>query len=379
MAWMGVQAFWMAARRKGDAAGRQCLSAGFGLAKSMRLGGRGSWLLLLALLFAGCVSAEGGKPGPVAAGPARDGGFDVVVENVTVETVEAGVTVPALLGYVDGGEVTKLVVMAHGYGHTVEISWVQYVGSVPRPDTAVIATDYRDNLMFPILKGAEDVINATLLALERFPTVETVYLLGVSMGGAVSGTAITESVGLRAPGKSLYDFWIDAEGVSMPAETWAEATAIGHPAAAQIEHDAGATPVEDPDAYVRRSPALRADEMKAAGLQAAVVIHAYNDGLVPFNQGREMATALYAATIPTQFFHVTRDGDGQTSGTTGTGAISGALGQPDPNEDTTNLSGHASEADPGHPVMRTALEQLDLMLDGTYAVSFGEWVVDDQI
>lgn len=301
------------------------------------------------------------------------------VENISVTTVD-GSTVTGLLGHVPGSQPTRLVVFCHGYGHTVEASWFGHVQRTLRADTAVVTTNYRNNLEFPTLRGAEDTIAATQLALARFPTVQTVYLLGVSMGGAISGTAISESVGLGPNGESLYDYWVMVEGVSMLTETWAEATAVGSPAGPQIEDDAGGTPLTVPQEYQRRSPALRAQDMAAGGLRAAAVVHDFNDGLVPYNQGREMAAALLLARIPTQMFDVLRTAADQPRGTTGTGAIAGIPGLDDPNDTLgLNLAGHGSEADYNHPVIRTGFEQLELMLDGTYdeTTPYNETVVDD--
>jgi hypothetical protein len=244
-----------------------------------------------------------------------------------------------------------------------------------------VATDYRDNLGFPTLRGAYDTIAATEYALEKFPSIDTVYLFGVSMGGAVSGTAIVESAAISDDGKALYDYWITAEGVSQLVETYGEAKAAAEAtgnatamaAAAGIERDTGGTPAECPLAYQRRSPALHAAQMQLGGVQAATVIHPVNDGLVPHNQGREMAGALTTAGIATQFFTVVGIPEGQDPGTTGTGTL--GAGEAD---GTLNLAGHGSEADATHPVMRTAFEQLRKMLDGQYnaEVPYFECIVD---
>lgn len=303
-----------------------------------------------------------------------------------------------LLVYMRDELPTRLVVFAHGNGHFVRGSWLPHMrrelqlaqfyqnnpGSV-----AFVATDYRDNLGFPALRGAHDTIAATLRALEQFPSIETVYLFGVSMGGAVSGIAIAESVILptgesrfTADGSPLFDYWIDVEGVSQLAETYAEAAVAAQisefAAAARdgIERDAGGTPPECPLAYHRRSPAYHATTMKLGGIRAATVVHAINDGLVPHNQGRVMAAALTTATIPTQFFTIAGVPPGQDPGTTGTETLQ--AGDLDP---LLNLAGHGSEAQAFHPVMRVAFENLRKMLDGSYneTVPYFECVVDPNL
>ncbi len=285
---------------------------------------------------------------------------------------------------------TRLVVFAHGIGHNVRSSWLPHMQRELRlarhyentpGNVAFVSTDYRDNYGFPTLRGAYDIIAATEYALEKFPSIETVYLFGVSMGGAVSGTAIVESAAISDDGSSLFDYWIDVEGVSQLAETYSEAKAAGEAtgnatalaAASGIERDTGGTPVECPLAYQRRSPALHAAQMQLGGIKAATVIHPVNDGLVPYNQGREMASALTTAGIATQFFTVVGIPEGQNPGSTGTGTL--GAGDVDP---ALNLAGHGSEADAYHPVMRAAFEQLRKMLDGSYneTVPYFECIVD---
>lgn len=292
-----------------------------------------------------------------------------------------------------GEEPTRLVVFAHGIGHSVRASWLPHMrrelalaqelennpGSV-----AFVSTDYRDNFGFPALRGAHDTIAATQYAMEKFPTIDTVYLFGVSMGGAVSGTAIVESTAVTEDGSSLYDYWLDVEGVSLLHETYTEAQAAANAtgnatamaAVAGIERDTGGTPAECPLAYQRRSPVFHAAEMQLAGIRAATVIHAVNDGLVPHNQGRQMASALTTAGIPTQFFTIVGIPEGQDPGSTGTGTL--GAGEAD---STLNLAGHASEADAEHPVMRIAFENLRKMLDGTYneTVPYHECIIDANI
>lgn len=317
-------------------------------------------------------------------------GGGVMIESITSDAAAVQVAAPptvgksdpgqvsGLLGYVPGSSPTRLVVFCHGLGHTVEASWYRAVENFVDADTAVVTTNYRDNGALPVLRAAHDTIAATLQAKQRFPTVQTVYLLGVSLGGAVSGTAISESTHVTADGSSLYNYWVTVEGLSNVVEAWTEATAVVPEYAQYLEEDAGGTPATVPEEYVRRSPALRAQEMAAAGLRAVAVIHDVNDGLVVTNQGREMADALVASAIPVQLFTVLRVADGQDPGTTGTGALAGILGLDDPNN-MIQLAGHGSEADYAHPVIRTGFEQLRLMLDGEYdeTTPYMEYTVDD--
>lgn len=346
----------------------------------------GWFSLLLLLLLSACGGDGDGATDDVDAG--QPGGL--VIEQFATDATEvqaaappsAGKTdisnPPGLLGYYQGSTPTRLVVFAHGLNHNVVDHWTQYMLRTTRPDVATVTTDYRDNLDFPILRGAHDTIAATLFALERFPSIETVYLLGVSMGGAVSGTAIAESAHVTDDGSGLYDYWVALEPLTNLLEAWAEASGALPEVAAGMEEDAGGNPVEQPVAYQRRSPALRSSEMAALGLRAVAIVHPLNDGLVVYNQAREMATALVAAAVPTQLTTVLRHAEGQDAGTDGTGFFAGILGLDDPN-DEIRFAGHADEADAAHPVMRRGFEILEELLDGEYdeSIPYMEHILDD--
>lgn len=340
---------------------------------------------LAASLLLGACSAGGGD---TAAGSTRT--QDLVVEAITTDASAVQAAAPPTTGKADAGQPTgllayyrgsapdKLVVFCHGLHHNVEDDWLQYILRVVRPDIAVVATNYRDNDQLPILRGAHDTIAATLMAKARFPSVKTVYLLGVSLGGAVSGTALTESVHVTPDGRGLYDYWVALEPLSNVFEAYPEAVAALPEAAAALEEETGGTPVTQPEAYQRRSPALRTQDMAAAGLRAVAVVHDVNDGLVTYNQGRELALGLVANRIPVQFTTVLRHAEGQDPGTTGTGTLTGIAGVEDDPLNVLHLAGHADEADATHPVMREGFELLQQMLDGSYdfTTPYRESVVD---
>lgn len=326
-------------------------------------------ILLSVMLVTGALALPAGADehlNPDAGcGPGAEG---AVMEDL--DHTSGGEQLHACLAYPAAGEATveRLVVVAHGLGWTVQAGWSHHmVEIVERTDaTAVVATNYRDNFQFPAMQGAEDTVRVTQLAQERFSSVEETILVGVSMGGTISGTAL--HIAPELAGEGLYDHWFDLEGLTNLFESYAEARAVGVavPFAADvaddIEDDAGGTPAEVPQAYVERSPALNAEAMAAAGLESAVVVHAVNDGLVPYDQAREMADALVDAGVPVELHTILRDGPDQTSGTTPT---SHALDpSEDPNEQHLDLAGHASEADRGHPVMDVGLERLIGLLGG---------------
>lgn len=294
---------------------------------------------------------------PLGAG--GDGRGEVVPYSIMVD----GKVATGLLGVPDGPP-RALVVYGHGYGNTVE-SWVQHLHQAAGQGHLAVAMDYSP--FFDLDRGAAET-NAAALALADGWGIEVVALFGVSMGGAVTGLALAEAP-QRADGSDLYDWWFDVEGVSMLHETWLEATAVGHPSAPQIEEETGGTPLEVPQEYVRRSVALRPLDVREH-VGGVVVLHALNDGLVPYDQGREAALTLRAVGLPLDFYTIVR-GDPAELGTTGTAA----LGLPNP----LDLAGHAWEGSSTHPVMRTALARLWALLKGGEAPLVGEFIVDAQL
>lgn len=288
--------------------------------------------------------------------------------------------ITSVTAYREGSTPTKLVVFCHGYGQTVEGAWLKHLRRTASDDIVAVSTNYRDNLGFPSQRGAEDTIALTRATLARFPSIKTVYALGVSMGGNVCGNAVTLSARQSPVGKSLYDFWVDVEGLTNLSESWTEGRAALPDAAAGMERDAGGTPADQPQAYVDRSPALNANTMKSGGVRAVAVIHGFNDGLVPYNQAREMALALQQAGIPTQLFNVVFDSPTQDSGTTLTGDLGLVTGgqAPDANDAAgLNLTGHGWEGDYDHPVIRAGFDQLARMLDGSFPTDpYGENVIN---
>ncbi|HLE95730.1 MAG TPA: prolyl oligopeptidase family serine peptidase [Candidatus Thermoplasmatota archaeon] len=263
-----------------------------------------------------------------------------------------------------GPQPTVLVVMAHGYGHHVDPSWLNHLREVADRGYVAVAMDYGQT--FQVREGAEESVAAAVDLQDEYG-IDRAVMFSVSMGGAIAGYALAETPG-------VFDDWIDVEGVSMLAETWAEAKAVEHPAAGEIEEETGGTPTDVPMEYVRRSAALRAGGIRVGGLQHAIVVHAINDGLVPYDQGREMATALRGVGIPTTFHTVLR-GSCAEQGTTGTDALLGSA--PIEDNNPACLAGHASEASSTHPVMRTGLDSLFGLLDGSdVPITYAEKVVD---
>lgn len=242
-----------------------------------------------------------------------------------------------------------LVVIAHGYGHT-STSHLAHLSRIAEDGYVAVAMDFRGT-GFPLRAGADDTIAATRDLLASHPT-DLVVLYSVSMGTTVAGMVLAEM-------PDVFDYWVDNEGLAMLHETWAGATALAPSgnafavqAAADIEAECGGTPVDAPACYLERSAATRASEF--VGLKGAILTHGLNDGLVPYDQGREMAAALRATGVPVEFHTVTTSAPGG-EGTTVTGYTpAGGMG----------LAGHGTESNDAHALTALSFALLHEILGG---------------
>lgn len=263
----------------------------------------------------------------------------------------------AVPGSMAGGP-AGLVVILHGYGHKAE-SHRGHLGHLAAQGYVAVAMDYSGE-GFPLGAGAADT-RAAIADLEaRFDFPKRV-LYSVSMGTAVAA--------LLLPHES-FDLWVNNEGLAMLHETWAGASALapsGNPTAvnarAQIEAECEGTPAQAPGCYLARSAALRAAEFDVGGV---VLTHGLNDGLVPYDQGREMVGALRAQGIPSEFYTVVRSDPGG-EGTTISGYTPlGGLG----------LAGHGTESNDAHALTQLSFRLLDDVLAGRLVPADNEHVVD---
>lgn len=345
-------------------------------------------------------------PGPAVAVPRVPGlvchdGTDVA-RPLTL-TVEGE---PATGHYaVPGGTPRALVVIGHGFGHT-SFSWVEHMRRFARNradggfGVAAVAMDYRglkilpddngdglpESRGFPVMDGAQDLIAAARAMQANCPTIETTVLLGVSGGGAMSGIALAlagEKEITQPGGGALFDYWMDIEGVANFAETYLEARAAeialsnetARKAKADIERETGGPIEEHPDAYEERTVVARIDDLEASGVKGVVIVHGVDDGLVPYNQSRELATRLGLAGVPTDLFTVGRRSPESERETTLTGYAGGAV---DPDY-MSPLAGHASEKSTTHIVMVTAFRRLSALLKGNVPETYQEFLVDGEM
>ena len=287
------------------------------------------------------------------------------------------------------GRPRGLVVFGHGYGHT-SFSWDRHMLAAARQGLIAVTMDYRgltflpdgngdglpDSRGWPAMAGAKDLLFAAR-AFEAICGPETVTILGVSMGANMTGLAVAlagERGVEKRDGGPLFDYWIDVEGAVNVTETYLEArtlapvNAFAAQAQSDIEKETGGPIEQQPQAFRDRTVVARIDDIAAAGLDGAVVIHGIDDGLVPHNQGREMSSLLGASRIPTDMITVgLRDEDSERETT-----ISGNVGsQLDPNY-TSPLAGHASEKSTTHIVMNVAFDRLWAIVGGETPAGYRE-------
>lgn len=280
-----------------------------------------------------------------------------------------------------------LVVYAHGYGHS-SLSWQEHLrDTVARTGAAALAMDYRGTTFvgdddgdgvpstrgWRVAEGAEDSIAAARL-FEARCGIETIVLMGVSMGGNAAGLAV--AAGPRShDGGPLFDWWVQVEGASNLVELYNGARALGVAnefaanAAADMEEAFGGTFEQVPDVYVERSVVARVPDIAASGVRGVFVVHAFEDGLAPYNQSRELVAGLRASGVGTDMHSVgSRDAESE-AGTT----LSSYAGVDSP------MTGHASERSATHLVMRTAFDLVDQLVAGTLAPSDVEVLVDGSL
>jgi len=290
---------------------------------------------------------------------------------------------------VPDGPPRGLVVFAHGYSHTAE-SYREHLTRTAKQDGVIaVAMDYRGTQLvdgtheggqplargWPVTEGAEDSVAAAQL-FERRCRVETVVIYGLSMGGNVSGLAAATGAD-RKDGSPLFDIWIDVEGATNVIETYQAARLIaitGEPFAVQavedIEEQTGGTFEEVPGAYLERAVVTRGRDIAASGIEGVILVHGVEDGLVPYNQSREMTEALRANGVPAELYSVLTRAEDSESGITITGTALDGTGTYE-----SPFAGHASDTSTTHTVPVTAFELLSQVIDGA-TVGCGEFVVD---
>jgi acetyl esterase/lipase len=307
---------------------------------------------------------------PAIARPAAPGGLPCSGDPGQVHRIDltiAGVRTWGLYA-VPKGKPVGMVAFAHGYGHTPE-SWRKHLSDVARREHVIaFAMNYRGSIERPAVRGwrVAEGASDTIAVAHRFDVAchpRTVVAYGVSMGGNTSGLAV--AAGIRKVGRDrpLFDWWIDVEGAANVVETYQEARSLaasGNVFAVQAQQDIEAEmggPLEPRrDLYLQRTVVHRVADIAASGVGGVVIVHGAGDGLVPYDQSRELATALRAQGVPVQFFTVGAKPAGTESGTTLDGYA--------PVDHDSPFAGHASEASDGHLVGNLGFARLHALFQG---------------
>jgi hypothetical protein len=310
-------------------------------------------------------------PGPatraaVACTDSSDGAEQV---SLTVDKQKASgwVALPA-------GKPKGIVAVTHGYGHT-GLSWVHHLRWAARElGVIALAMDYRGAKVSPPKKdgdlpsargwnvsaGAADTIAATRLYEACAPDAMNV-LFSISMGSNTGGLVLAEGP-QRSNGRGpLYDYWFNLEGAVNVIETYlsarmlavsGNATAVN--ALEDITAEMGGSIEEVPEEYQKRAVVTRVDEIAASGVKGVMMIHGLDDGLVPYNQSRELLAGFDATGVPAQMFTVGRRTAESEKDTSLTNYV---MSNYDKNY-ISPVAGHASEKSFVHIVMKTAFERL---------------------
>ena len=320
------------------------------------------------------------KPHPAAVDPCSG-------DPSQVRSISLGVKgQPARALYaVPRGTPRGIVVFDHGYGHTMH-SWAAHASrTAAELGVIAIAPDYRLQRNTPgsplpssrgwrVQEGAEDTV-ALAQHFERVcaPTgINVVY--GVSMGGNTSGLVLAMQP--KDPqGKPLFDVWVDVEGAVNVTETYlgartlAAANEFAANAQADIEEAFGGTLEEVPEVYAERTVVNRVDDIAASGVKGVVIVHGVADGLVTYDESRQLQALLRAAGVPVDLTTFVRRSEGSEAGTTVDGYVPTGIESP--------FAGHASEVSTTHDVGRKGFAKLaEIYAEG--GVTCRERVIDPQ-
>ena len=282
-----------------------------------------------------------------------------------------------------------LVVFFHGYSHTAR-SWAEHLTRTAAQDGVIaVAMNYRGQVDGPpypgttlprsrgwqVSEGAADSIAAAQLFDRTCPALPTVVAYGVSMGGNASGLAVAAR-SKRVSGAPLFDQWFDVEGAVNVIEIYTAARALAATgntmaanATADIEREMGGPIEQRPEEYTSRTVVRRAEDVAASGVLGVTLVHGADDGLVPYNQSREIQARLRALGLPVDMVTVGTRGEASEPGTT----LTGSFGPPGY---TSPFAGHADEASTTHIVGNAGFERLSAYLRRGETPHCREFVVD---
>ena len=227
-----------------------------------------------------------------------------------------------------------------------------------------VTFEYPNDQGFPVLAGAQASLQLQkqLRSDPRFARLQRVVYFGVSMGGAVSGTALSENA--KQGGAPISD-WVLAEPVTDVRETYRVASGLNQLIGALdpdpgstvsgIQQDTGQTK-PTVEALARRSPFANpkaiADSLRG---NTTIVTGAFDAEVSPA-QSFKLKMALGSVHSRSHLSIVNQDAPGGTSDFSVPALVCQLLGSTD---DVCNqLPGHEDANDPTGPVMKEARKQL---------------------
>ena len=316
--------------------------------------------------------------GVIAAVPARADGMRCSGDPHHVRRIDIEVDGTPTWGLyaLPAGRPKGLVAFFHGYGHTPE-SWRWHIErTAAELGVIAVSMNYRGNREpedpdgvrgWRVREGAEDT-NQVVAAFQAACPLRVTVAYGISMGGNAAGIAVADS--------DLYDWLIAVEGAHNVTETYLEARSVAvsgndyaEGAYRDIEAGFGGPIEEHPEVYADATNVARAGDI-ASHVKGVVLVHGVMDGLVPYNQSREMQAALRALGEPVDFSSVVLRGEAET-GTVPENYVT-PLGE---NGYQSPFAGHGSEASCTHRVTVEGFERLAELLR-TNKVENREAVVD---
>ena len=316
--------------------------------------------LVCLLVLALPVPAARGAAGPCSGDPAAVSPITLTVGGQPATGVY---TLPA-------GPPRGLVVFGHGAANTVD-AWRRHLPLVSQREGVIaVAMNYRGMQVtgrspergtetargWPAKAGSEDLVAAAQHFDRQCPDLGGIVMYGVSMGGNMTGLGVA-AMAKRSDGRPLFDYWVAVEGVHNLVETYNEARLVS-PAiefarvtVEDIEAETGGSFEMQPAAFDERTNLQRVPDIAASGLRGAILIHAYEDGTVPYNQSAEMTQRLRDAGVPTDFYSV--GGRGSDEPDTTIGGYAGAQ---------TGNAGHGWEGSSTHVVIQSGFDRLNGLL-----------------
>ena len=342
----------IAAGVPGVAAAERCHT--FRMSRSAR------WIALLLLAFSAPAPAAAQGPTPCSGDPTQARPLTLTVGGQPATGLYAVPLAPP----------RGLVVFGHGAANTSD-SWKHHLTAVAQREGVIaVAMDYRGMQVtgrsaergtvtargWPAKAGAEDLVAAAQHFDGACPGLAGITIHGVSMGGNMTGLAVAANA-KRADGRPLFDYWIAVEGVHNVTETYHEAR-LAAPAVEfaritveDIEAEMGGPFEAQASTYLERTNVNRVTDVAGSGVRGVILVHAYEDGTVPYNQSLEMAGRLRDAGVPTDFYSVGRRGSDEKDTTIG--GYGGVQ---------TGNAGHGWEGSTTHVVIQTGFDRLNALL-----------------